>query len=76
MAIKSIEYNESTPVTRNCLNRRYPNHSITCGTPLLKTVELSSGKKVLRPYKNYCYYGVKKAPQKLLPEFITLCEKW
>ena len=73
-----IEYSRSTPVTRNCFNRRYPNRSITCGIPLLKTVELSSGKKVLRPYKTYCYYGVKKALQKLLqlPEFITLCEKW
>ena len=73
-----IEYKRSTPVTRNCFNRRYPGRTITCGTPLLKTVELSSGKKVLRPYKTYCYYGLKKSLQKLLqlPEFVTLCEKW
>ena len=73
-----IEYNGSTPVTRNCFNRHYPNRSITYSTPLLKFVELSSGKKVLRPYKTYCYYGLKNALQKLLqlPEFVTLCEKW
>ena len=44
----------------------------------LLSIELSSGKKVLRPYKSYCYYGLKKSLQKLLqlPEFVTLCNKW
>ena len=73
-----VKYNGSTPVTRNCFYRRYPNRTVTCGTPLLKRVELNSGKKVLHPYKTYCYYGLKKSLQKLLqlPEFVTLCEKW
>ena len=49
-----IEYNGSTPVTKNCFCCCYPNRTIICG---IKTVELSSG-KVLHPYKTYCYYGL------------------
>ena len=47
-------------------------------TPLLKAVELSSGKKMLRPYKVYRYHGLKNALQwlHLLPGFMDLCNKW
>ena len=73
-----IDESGTIPVARACFYRRNTHRSVRCGTPLLKTVELSSGKKILRPYKVYCYHGLKNALQRLLllPGFMDLCDKW
>ena len=49
-----------------------------CGTHLLKTVELSSGKKIFYPLKVYCYNSLKKQIQELFlrPNFADNCELW
>ena len=49
-----------------------------CGQLLLKTVELSSGKRLLRPLLTYCYLGIKAPLQSLLlrPGFTEMCDKW
>lgn len=49
-----------------------------CNTPLLKTVELASGKKILYPYLVYCYLGIESSLQPLLlmSDFLVECEKW
>ena len=73
-----INNSGTVPVARKCFYRCSAYRSVLCGTPLLKTVELSSGKKVLRPYKVYCYHGLKNALQRLLhlPGFMDLCDQW
>ena len=46
-----------------CPYKAYPNHPhrrmrTQCGTLLLKTVELASGRKVFYPFMTYCYLGL------------------
>ena len=73
-----IDNSSTIPVARKCFYRCSTFRSVRCDTPLLKTIELSSGKKVLRPYKVYCYHGLKNALQRLLqlPGFMDLCDQW
>ena len=49
-----------------------------CGTLLLKTVELASGRKVFYPFMTYCYLGLQASLQTLLkrPGFSSSCEEW
>ena len=48
-----------------------------CGTSLLKTVELTSGKKILYPFLVYCYVSIPDSLQELLrPTFVVECEQW
>ncbi len=61
----------------------FPNHPyyqkrLSCGTPLLKTVELASQKRILYPYLAYCYISIQESLEKLLlePSFFEKCEQW
>lgn len=56
-------------------NNRRPK---VCGSPLLKTVELSSGKKIFYPIMTYCYVDLKSSLQNVISQenFIENCEKW
>ena len=49
-----------------------------CGTILLKTVELSSSKRILYPHLTYCYLSIEASLQSLLlrPSFVAECSKW
>ena len=49
-----------------------------CNTLLLKTVEVASKKKILYPFKIYCYQSIKDSLQKLFnqPNFDKHCEHW
>lgn len=73
----------SHQVTNYCNFVRYPYHPILsrrtpCHTPLLKSVELSSGRKVLYPHKIYCYESLISSFQDVLlsPGFVTDCNHW
>ena len=48
-----------------------------CNSPLLKTVELCSGKKIFYPHLTYCYLGLKTALQSILnrPSLVSSCER-
>ena len=50
----------------------------SCSAVLLKQVETHSGRKLLYPFKTYCYQPLKMTLQKLLnrPDFNSSCEKW
>ncbi len=70
-------------LSKRCSFTRFPNHPhlrmrTSCNFLLLKTVELSSGKKILYPYLMYCYISIKDSLQKLLLQesFLDNCEKW
>lgn len=49
-----------------------------CGTLLLKSIKLSTGRLSLRPFKTYCYMPIKNSLQELLnrPGFQDACERW
>lgn len=66
-----------------CTYRAYPSHPhhrmrMNCGTLLLKSVELSSGKHLLYPFMTYCYLSLEYSLQLLLlrPSFYKECEEW
>ena len=70
-------------IPQKCTFIEYPHHPQysfrqQCGTHLLKTVELSSGKKIFYPLKVYCYNSLKKQIQELFlrPNFADNCELW
>ena len=58
----------------------HPNHSFrrSCGTRLLKTVELANGRTYFYPFLTYCYVGLDQSLQYLLdrPNFYSQCELW
>ena len=67
----------------SCPFRAFPHHRqrrmrMECGTLLLKTVELSSGRKVLYPFLTYCYMGLKCSLESLIltQQFVELSEHW
>ena len=71
--------------SKNCPYVQYPNHTQLrrrqpCGSLLLKTVEISSkaGKKMLIPFKVYCYQSLEKNLKNLLSrqEFISNTSLW
>lgn len=47
-----------------------------CNTPLLKSVELRSGKKMFYPHLTYCYLGMETSLQRILnrPDLVSSCE--
>ena len=49
-----------------------------CDTPLLKTVELCSGRRVFYPHLTYCYLGLRTSLHSILnrPDVVKGCEKW
>lgn len=72
-------------MSRKCSFQAYPRHPHhrmrqSCGTPLLKTVELASQNtvQVLYPYLTYCYLGLECSLQSLLlvPGWALSCEQW
>ena len=73
---------DSHQLINNCSFVLYPNHPHrsrrTPNTPLLKSVELSSGRKVLHPHKIYCYKSLTSSLQDLLlsPGFVEACNHW
>lgn len=57
--------------SRKCQYVPYPNHPHermrkSCDTLLLKTVELASSKKIMYPYRIYCYLSIENSLQSLL----------
>lgn len=73
----------SSKRSKVCSFRHFPFHPRqnmrqSCGSLLLKTVEISSGKKLFYPFKTYCYMGLKDSIQALInrPNFLNNCEKW
>ena len=66
-----------------CPYKAYPNHPhrrmrTQCGTLLIKTIELASGRKIFYPFMTYCYLGLQASLQTLLkcPGFSSSCEEW
>ena len=58
-------------VTKGCSCIPFPNHPykskrVPCNSPLLKSVELKSGKSFFYPYKIYSYKSIKSSLEKLL----------
>lgn len=49
-----------------------------CGTLLLKTVELSTGRTYFYPFLTYCYLNIDISLQSFLdrPDFYNQCEHW
>lgn len=69
--------------SRHCGFVAFPNHPqisrrSTCNSVLLKTVHFLSGRKLLYPFKVYCYNGITSTLQKLLlrSTFLSSCEQW
>ena len=68
---------ERRGVSKMCEFKEFP-RSRKCLFPLLKDVELASKKKILYPFKTYCYQSIKTSLQRLYnqPNFHILCEEW
>ena len=67
----------------NPKSKEFPRHPHlymrqACGKQLLKTVELSSGKRTLCPYMSYCYLSLKYSIESLLsnPNTCQSCGNW
>ena len=62
--------------SKSCLHRGLERRA--CDTVLLKTVEMSSGRKVFMPFLTYCYVDLKTSMQRLLncSDFVHSCEHW
>lgn len=75
-----VEQVGSQRVAKKCMTSPYPNarDQARCNTPLVKIVELGNGKKVLKPYKTYCYNSLFSSLQYLLQleGFAKLAEGW
>ena len=70
-------------LSKKCSFQQYPNHPHShmrerCGSTLLKTVELVSGRKVFYPFLMYCYLGLECSIQPFLmsASFVNACEQW
>ena len=73
----------SSKRSKVCCFCKFPFHPhqsrrLQCGALLLKTVEMSSGKKFFYPFMTYCYMGLEVSFQGLLnqPTFFSSCDKW
>lgn len=69
--------------SKNCSFQMYPCHPqhrmrAPCGLPLLKTVEIAGGKRILYPYMIYSYLSIKCSIQALFnrPNFHSDVEEW
>ena len=78
--IKSGSHKSSS----KCNHISFPNHPQQqhrrpCGQHLLKTIQLlTSGQKVLYPFKVYCYKSLRSSLQEMLlrPDFLKSCQQW
>lgn len=73
----------SQRLSKCCNYVKYPNHTHShrrepCGAVLLKTVEFTSGRNLLYPFKVYCYKSLQTSLQTLLlcPGFYSKCQLW
>lgn len=78
-----IEGHGATQRSKTCSHKAFPNHPhlrrrLPCGTLLLKSVELASQRKILYPFKIYCYLNLKCSLQSMLliPGLGLACEQW
>ena len=69
--------------SRKCSHVHFPNHPHLrrrqpCGSYLVKTVELASGRKVYYPFLVYCYLDIETSLQSLLlhSKFYSHCREW
>ena len=69
--------------SKNCSYVGYPNHPYLsmrteCKALLLKSVHFESGRRILYPFKVYCYSGIETTLRKLLsrPTFVSNCQVW
>ena len=69
--------------SKTCTYVRFPNHPqercrAECGCVLLKTVQLTSGRRILYPFKVFPYKTLSSSLQELLlrPGFADLCQQW
>ena len=69
--------------TNICTFKPYPDHPhrlrrASCQTPLLKSVELIGGRRILYPFLIYCYLGVEVSVRQLWqrPCIESWCEEW
>lgn len=69
--------------SKNCSFQMYPCHPqhrmrAPCGLPLLKTVEIAGGKRILYPYMIYSYLSIECSIQALFnrPNFHSDVEEW
>lgn len=73
----------SLETSKECSFIRYPNHPQQarrkpCQAVLLKTVEMTSGRRLLYPHKMFCYRSLRETLQELLlrPGFVEDCDHW
>lgn len=73
----------ATKTSRCCSHVKYPNHlrrsgRAPCGTLLLRTIQLRSGRTFLYPFKVYCFRSLRTSLQELLlrPGFFDACQLW
>ena len=78
-----IETVGSKRLSKRCTYVAFPDHPhqsrrTSCQALLLKQVQFVSGRKMLYPFKVYCYNGIKSTLQKLLlrPKFHVDCKLW
>ena len=66
----------SCRISKCCSNR--PFNRQECGTLLLKSVQMSTGTKLLYPFLTYCFLGMKTPLQSLLLRqgFVENCNEW
>ena len=69
--------------TKTCNNVMNPNHPKKhfrkpCGQPLMYSLETTSGKTVLTPFKVYCYKHIKQSLKQLVAtkDFDRKCDEW
>ena len=77
-----VEGFEPRQRSQRCSYKAYPQHPHeqmrSCGTLLLKSVELAGGKNILYSFMTYCYLSIENSlqPFLLLPDFTESCEQW
>ena len=83
ISIKIVEGCGNHLRSKCCSYQAFPNHRqcqmrAACATPLLKSVELASQRKILYPFMTYCYFGLECSLQSLLliPGLALACEQW
>ena len=75
---------DGSKTSKNCTHIKFKNHpqqfrrTVTCNTPLMKSVKTFSGTSYLYPRQMYCYKSITKYIQNKLctPDFIEQCELW
>jgi len=61
-----IEHSGVQLLSKTCPYRPHPNSRSRCGTLLLRSVKLVSGKLLLYPFKVFCYQGLRGSLENFL----------